>query len=68
MISLRAFLAGCWWSHGVMLRERRGRAYALVCERCGASVTFPKQKPRYRRLKETSKVPAKVIQAEGRFQ
>lgn len=33
-VTLKAFLAGCWWSHE-HIRERVKGKYYLVCERCG---------------------------------
>lgn len=67
-MTLRSFLAGCWFSHGNQIRERRGKSYVLVCESCGDVLPFlSKQKLRVKKVKPLTLVkPSKVI--GGRFQ
>lgn len=53
-MTFRALLAGCWFGHDVMTRERIKGRYALVCQKCGQIQTFPRQKLRLiRRLPVT---------------
>ena len=41
---------GCWGSHGDMVRERVKGRYTLVCQQCGHTVAFPRQRLRAKRL------------------
>lgn len=59
-MTLKAFLAGCWWSHGHTTKERHGRKLVLVCERCSEAIAVKQSKPRYRRLKDAPKASAKM--------
>lgn len=56
MISFKALLAGCIFSHGNQIRERRGAKYLLICERCGeASPVLKGQKLKVKKVKAATR-------------
>lgn len=69
MSFLRRLLYGCWYEHGSLLRERRGKSYVLTCEVCGYEKPFPEQELRMRsrlnaipKVSKVRKFPQKVKQ------